>query len=106
MAVETRNQPNVPQSGGGSYRMAGIPDGLGAFDNGDGTLTVLMNQELPNTAGIVIGVRKCSEPNEQLRTIQSILLIKPKPFTKRKSVVHKPELKKNETQYLRASPPI
>lgn len=58
-----------------------------------------------NTAGAVIGVRKCSEPSEQLRNIQSILLIKPKPFTKRKSVVHKPELKKNEIQYLRASPP-
>lgn len=59
-----------------------------------------------NTAGVVIGVRKCSEPGEQLKNIQAILLIKPKPFTKRKSVVHKPELKKNETQYLQASPPI
>ncbi len=47
-----------------------------------------------NTAGIVIGVRKCSEPCEQLKNIQSILLMKPKPFTKRKSEVHKPELKK------------
>src|SRR5262245_25349078 len=28
------------------YRMVGIPDGLGAFDNGDGTFTVLMNHEL------------------------------------------------------------
>jgi hypothetical protein len=34
------------------YRMVGIPDGLGAFDNGDGTFTVLMNHELPGT-GIV-----------------------------------------------------
>ncbi|WP_050995201.1 alkaline phosphatase PhoX [Bradyrhizobium liaoningense] len=34
------------------YKMAGIPDGLGAFDNGDGTFTVLMNHELPGTAGI------------------------------------------------------
>jgi len=59
-----------------------------------------------NTAGVVIGVRKCSEPNEQLKNIQSILLIKHKPFTKRKSVVHKPELKKNKMQYLLASPPI
>jgi hypothetical protein len=47
-----------------------------------------------NTAGVLIGVRKFSDPNEQLRKIQSILLIKPKPFTKRKSVVHNPELKK------------
>ena len=53
-----------------------------------------------NTAGVVIGVRKCSQPNEQLKKIQSILLIKSKPFTKRKSVVHKIELKKNEMPYL------
>ena len=25
--------------------MAGTPDGLGAYDNGDGTFTVLMNHE-------------------------------------------------------------
>lgn len=59
-----------------------------------------------NTAGVVIGVRKCSEPGEQLKNIQSILLIKTKPFTKRKSVVHKTELKKNGIQHLLASPPI
>jgi transposase len=58
-----------------------------------------------NKAGIVIGVRKCSEPNEQLKNIQSILSVKPKPFTKRKSVVHKLELKKNKSQYEPASPP-
>ena len=34
------------------YRMVGIPDGLGAFDNGDGTFTVLMNHELRDTAGV------------------------------------------------------
>ena len=39
--------------GAGSYKMVGIPDGLGAFDNGDGTFTVLMNHELGDTAGIV-----------------------------------------------------
>lgn len=43
---------SVPQTGGGSYRMAGIPDGLGAFDNGNGTFTVLMNHELSNTVGV------------------------------------------------------
>jgi len=47
-----------------------------------------------NRAGYVIGIRKCSEPTEDLKKLQSILLIKSKPFTKRKSVVHKPELKK------------
>src|SRR5262245_27123169 len=36
----------------GGYRMVGIPDGLGAFDNGDGTFTVLMNHELGVTAGV------------------------------------------------------
>ncbi len=35
----------------GSYVMAGIPDGLGAFDNNDGTFTLLMNQELGATTG-------------------------------------------------------
>jgi Ca2+-binding RTX toxin-like protein len=38
---------------GQPWRMVGIPDGLGAFDNGDGTMTVLMNQELGATAGVV-----------------------------------------------------
>lgn len=33
------------------YRMVGIPDGLGAFDNNDGTFTLLMNHELGNTVG-------------------------------------------------------
>jgi hypothetical protein len=37
----------------GDYTMAGIPDGLGAFDNGDGTFTVLMNHELEATQGAV-----------------------------------------------------
>lgn len=38
--------------GVGGYRMAGIPDGLGAFDNGDGTFTLLMNHELRETQGV------------------------------------------------------
>src|SRR5262249_4146275 len=45
----------VPLTGtttGETYRLAGIPDGLGAFDNGDGTFTLLMNHELGNTQGI------------------------------------------------------
>lgn len=37
----------------GGYRMAGIPDGLGAYDNGNGTFTVLMNHEMGNTDGII-----------------------------------------------------
>ena len=31
----------------------GIPDGLGAYDNGDGTITVLVSHELPAAAGAV-----------------------------------------------------
>jgi hypothetical protein len=37
----------------GGYRMAGIPDGLGAYDNGDGTFTVLANHEIQGTSGVV-----------------------------------------------------
>src|SRR5262245_9006651 len=37
----------------GGYKMCGTPDGLGAFDNGDGTFTLLMNHEFGNTAGVV-----------------------------------------------------
>jgi hypothetical protein len=44
---------NAKPDGVTPYRMVGIPDGLGAFDNGDGTFTVLMNHELGNTSGIV-----------------------------------------------------
>jgi len=35
------------------YRMVGAPDGLGAFGNGDGTFTLLMNHELGERAGAV-----------------------------------------------------
>ncbi len=52
-----------------------------------------------NRAGYLIGVRKCSDPPKELKTLQSILQIKHKPFTKRKSVVHKLKLEKNETLY-------
>jgi hypothetical protein len=37
----------------GGYRMAGTPDGLGAYDNGNGTFTVLANQEIVGDQGIV-----------------------------------------------------
>lgn len=37
---------------GTPYRMVGIPDGMGAFDNGDGTFTLLMNHELSHNRGI------------------------------------------------------
>jgi RTX calcium-binding nonapeptide repeat (4 copies) len=37
----------------GGYKLVGTPDGLGAFDNGDGTFTLLVNHEIPSTNGIV-----------------------------------------------------
>jgi hypothetical protein len=37
----------------GGYRMVGIPDGLGAYDNGDGTFTLLSNHELTSADGVV-----------------------------------------------------
>jgi uncharacterized protein DUF839 len=37
----------------GGYRMVGIPDGLGAYDNGDGTFTLLSNHELTSSDGVV-----------------------------------------------------
>ncbi|GJE02175.1 alkaline phosphatase PhoX [Methylobacterium isbiliense] len=40
------------RTGGAPYRMVGVPDGLGAVDNGDGTVTVLMNHEIGPTAGV------------------------------------------------------
>ncbi len=43
---------NFKPDGVTPYRMVGIPDGLGAFDNGDGTFTVLMNHEL-STGGVI-----------------------------------------------------
>lgn len=36
----------------GGYSMVGIPDGLGAYDNENGTITLLMNHELGATQGV------------------------------------------------------
>lgn len=42
------------------YTMTGIPDGLGAYDNKDGTFTVLMNHEIPTEKGtnIPLGIER------------------------------------------------
>ena len=50
---EARAVLSVGEAAQNGYRMAGVPDGLGAFDNGDGTLTVLMNHEFPADKGVV-----------------------------------------------------
>jgi hypothetical protein len=57
-----------------------------------------------NKAGNEISVRKCSEPSEELKKVQSALKVKHKPFVKRKSVVHKTKLKKLEPPNLRGLP--
>ena len=49
-----------------------------------------------NKAGKEIVVRKCSEPDTKLKALQLALKIKHRPFTKLKSVVHKPKLKNLE----------
>lgn len=42
-------------SGSGTKVLAGIPDGLGAFDNGDGTFTMIANHEIPAASGVARG---------------------------------------------------
>jgi hypothetical protein len=49
--VVTKSILTVGDAAGG-YRMVGIPDGLGAFDNGNGTFTLLMNHELAPSLGV------------------------------------------------------
>ena len=43
---------SVTDSAANGYKMAGIPDGLGAFDNGNGTFTLLMNHEIGSGLGV------------------------------------------------------
>jgi hypothetical protein len=52
--LTTGDSPNLKPDGVTPYRMVGLPDGLGAFDNGDDTFTLLSNHEAPTTtSGIV-----------------------------------------------------
>jgi hypothetical protein len=52
-----------------------------------------------------IAIRRCSKPNENLESLNQKLGYKSQPFVKRKSVVHKPELKKTEIHaYSQSSP--
>ncbi|KAL2632951.1 hypothetical protein R1flu_004430 [Riccia fluitans] len=44
---------SVGDSALNNYTMVGIPDGLGAYDNGNGTMTVVMNHELSAGKGII-----------------------------------------------------
>ena len=58
-----------------------------------------------NKAGVEIKVRKCSQPEAKLRELHQALCIKPRPFTKLKSVVHKLTIKNLETQERRTIKP-
>jgi len=49
-----------------------------------------------NNCEQIIQIRRCSEPNEKVKTIYQLLKYKSTPFKKKKSVVHKLEFKKNE----------
>ena len=53
-----------------------------------------------NSFDKIVGIRKCSEPNEQLANLFRILKMPTRPFRKIKFVVHKPPPKKIETLYL------
>jgi len=48
----TAGDPIGQKPDGSPWRMVGVPDGLGAFDNGDGTITVLMDHELKPGSGV------------------------------------------------------
>lgn len=39
--------------GVGAYKMAGIPDGVGAYDNKNGTFTALINHEINSSLGVI-----------------------------------------------------
>src|SRR5262245_41983500 len=47
---------NFKSDGVTPYRMVGIPDGLGAFDNGDGKFTLLANHEISVNNGVPLGI--------------------------------------------------
>jgi len=54
-----------------------------------------------NKAGKEITTKKCSEPDKKLKELQQALKIKNRPFTKLKSVVHKPKIKNLESTTIR-----
>ncbi|MCH8805979.1 MAG: hypothetical protein IH986_07815 [Planctomycetes bacterium] len=53
LGVETVSLLTVGDTPRGSaYRLVGIPDGMGAHDNGNGTFTILLNHELTTSSGV------------------------------------------------------
>jgi secreted PhoX family phosphatase len=51
--VTTKSILTVGDAAANAYRMVGVPDGLGAYETGGDTFTVLMNHEYGPTAGAV-----------------------------------------------------
>jgi len=51
-AILTAGDSVNDRAAGSPYLLAGTPDGLGAFDNGDGTFTLLVNHEFGGNEGI------------------------------------------------------
>jgi len=49
--VELTSILTVGDVANNNYQMIGIPDGLGTYDNGNGTFTLVMNHELGNAVG-------------------------------------------------------
>ena len=54
----------------------------------------------------IITIRRCSEPNEKVKQLYDALKYKYAPFTRKKSVVHKLEIKKMQRLVMQESPPI
>jgi hypothetical protein len=50
---EVRPIITVGESAANGYRMVGVPDGLGAYDNDDGSFTLLMNHEIAADKGVM-----------------------------------------------------
>ncbi|MDP2071013.1 alkaline phosphatase PhoX [Methylotenera sp.] len=50
---EVRPIITVGESAANGYRMVGVPDGLGAHDNDDGSFTLLMNHEIAADKGVI-----------------------------------------------------
>ena len=74
-------------------RSKGIKDGWKKIVRKASTQKIITTSGT-NIENQVIAVRRCSEPNKDLEEIYQALNYKSKPYTKRKSVVHKLELRK------------
>jgi transposase len=59
-----------------------------------------------NTYDKIVTVKKCTLPNEKLKHIYQTLNVNQRPLKKKKSVVHKLPIQKNQTPYLQASKPV